>query len=811
METTIPSSATHQKTEKTAMLFSERIGRLRTDLLNSVYEADIERARYYTHSYRETEGMGAAMRSAKALEKTLAQMSIKIDADERLVGAKTIKRVAGPLGIERSLSSYITLIGFQFNGKQTSDIAFLDRVGYTGPEFLKGFLDVPEETITEFSEEILSYWKEKDLTSRMVALWREQGLYPDGEAGKGPVNVIGMQGHVTVGLKKVLDRGFSGIIRQAEEELAKLKSDAPMADKRRDFLAAVGVCAAAVCSFSARYAELAEKLALTAPEKRKQELREMAARCRKVPEKPADTFMEALQSIWMTQITTVISYGEDSIFAPGRVDQFLYPYYKKDLENGRITPEKAMEAIEEYLIKLSTFLSFGANNVTIGGIDKNGEDAVNDISYMFLDAHFRLKGMRNGLAVRISPRTPREFLAKTCQTHRTTAGVAFYNDNVIIQDLMGDGYGLEDARNYSVVGCVEPTGTGNNNGYTAGNSIRLSSVLDMALHQGRQFGTGWMQIGPETPAPETFATIADVKDAFKAQLHHCFDIMTRRAAIKDKLFSEEFPTPLISSTIEGCIESGMDITSGGAKVNHGGVSARAVATVANSLAAIQWAVFDRKIVSMKELVDHLDNNFQDAEPLRQKLLNSAPKYGNGDPVADEMAVWVADAYSRETRSRAYDMGGTYRPCLVSSGTHMQEGRVCGATPDGRRAGEPVANGISPANSTEKNGMTAALRSAAAVSAVPMSNGSSLNLNINPGTIKAEEGLDKFVSLMEAYFEMGGRQVQINPMNKETLKDAQKNPENYLDLMVKVSGYSYRFVDLSKALQNDILARTEFEV
>lgn len=794
-----------------SMLYSARIGKMKEDLLASYNEADIERARYYTRSYAGTEGQGAGMRAALGLKEMLDHMSIKIDAEDILVGAKTIKKLAAPMGIERNVSNYLTLLGSKFAGKDTSEIAFLDKVGYTGPEFLKGFLEVPEKTMAEFSDEILSYWKGKNLSARMVELWKEAGLYQDWESNKGAINAIGMQGHVTVGLKKVLDIGFTGIKQQAQDSLSKLMKNDHLVEKRTDFLEAAQVCAQAVCDHSVRYAELAEKLASESSADRKKELLQIAERCRKVPAQPAESFMEALQSLWLTQVTTVISYGEDSIFAPGRVDQLLYPYYKKDLENGLITKEQALEALEEYLVKVSTFLSFGANNITIGGIDKKGEDTVNETSYMFLDAHQRLKGMRHGLAVRISNKTPRAFLLKTAETHRRTAGVAFYNDEVIIRDLMGDGYSLEDARDYSIVGCVEPTGTGNNNGYTASNSIRLSAILEMALHQGRHLGCGWNQIGASTPEPESLQSFDDVKEAFLTQLKYCLDLLTQRADIKDKLFADEFPTPLISSTIEGCVESGLDITSGGAKVNHGGVSARALATVANSLAAIQWAVFEKKLVSMKELVDHLMNNFEDAEELRQQLLSKAPKFGNGDPVVDDLAVWVADAYSTEVRKRECVMGGNYRPLLVSSGTHMQEGRVCGATPDGRLAREPVTNGISPANGTEQKGMTAVFRSAAAVSAVPMSNGSALNMIVNPSTIKSDEGLDKFTSMLEAYFEMGGRQVQFNPISKETLRDAQDNPQNYLDLMVKVSGYSYRFVDLSRALQNDILARTEFRV
>ena len=791
--------------------FSPRIARLRDDLLAACYEADIERARYYTQSYKDTEGEAPAVRAAKGLENTLRHMSIKIDPDDLLAGVKTIKKVAGPIGIERSLSSLMSFVGVQFQGKDVEAIRFMDRVGGNSPEFLKGYLDLPDEMVDEFSNEILPFWEGKDLHSKMVSLWREKGALRDGESPSGPIGAGGMQGHVTVGLKKVLDMGFSGIARQAEEQMAKLTPNAPLFEKRHDFLTAVQIAAEAVIHHSRRYERLAEEMARTTPEPRKQELLEMAHRCRNVPEHSAQTFMEALQSIWMTQITTVISYGEDSIFAPGRVDRLLFPYYEKDVAQGRLTREQAVEAIEEYLIKLSTFIAFGANNITIGGMDEKGENTVNTVSYLFLEAHENIKGLRNGLAVRISENTPRDFLKRAVETHRRTAGIAFFNDAVIIRDLNADGYSLEAARDYSIVGCVEPTGTGNNNGYTASNSIRLSAVLEMALHQGRQFGADWQQVGMETPPAETFTSIEDVKQAFADQLNYNMALMVKRANIKDQLFSDEFPTPLLSSTIEGCVESGLDITSGGAKFNHGGVSARALATVANSIAAIQWAVFEEKLVTMAELVEHLKDNFKDAESLRQKIISYAPKYGNADPRVDDIAVWVANTYSEEARQHACILGGVYRPLLVASGTHVYEGRATGATPDGRLAKEPVSNGISPVNGTEKNGMTAVMQSVCAVSAIPMPDGTGMNMNFNPAMIQTEEGLDKFTSLLEAYFEMGGRHVQFNPFSRETLKDAQANPKKYPDLMVKVSGYSYRFIDLSRALQDDIVSRTEFNM
>jgi pyruvate formate-lyase/glycerol dehydratase family glycyl radical enzyme len=791
--------------------YSERITRLRGNFLTSPYEADIERARYYTRSYKQTEGESPCLRAAKGLEETLRHMSIRIEEDERLVGAKTFKKIAGPIGIERSSKSMAILLGANFHHKDVEDIGFLDRAGNQSPEFLKSLLNMPEEMHQELTQEILPYWKGKDIRSKMINGWKKAGLYKPGEPDSSPVEIADMQGHVTAGLKKVLNTGFKGIAAQAAEQLTKLGIDDRNFGQRRNFLESVQVAAKAVCDHAERYASLAEEMARQTQGPRKSELTAIAERCRRVPAEPPRNFWEALQSIWMTQALLVLSYGEDSIICPGRVDQILFPFYQKDLEAGLIIEEEALEALEEYFIKLSTFISFGPNNVTIGGLTPKGQDAVNEVSYLMLEAHRRLKGLRNGLAVRFSEKTPPEFLTKACETHRYTAGVAFYNDAVVIRDLVKDGYALEDARDYSIVGCVEPTGTGNNSGYTAGSGVRLSVILEMALNEGRAFSYKWEQLGIKTPSASELKTFEDVKKAFADQLTYSMDLMAKKTRIKDQIFAESFPSPLLSSTIEGCVESGQDLTRGGAFYNHGSVSARGVATVANSLAAIRWAVFEEKLVTLEELVKHLRNNFEGAELLRQQLIHKAPKYGNADPKVDELALWVTGLYSREARKHGRLLGGVYRTLLVASGTQLYEGRDCWATPDGRLARQPVSNGISPSNGTEMNGMTSAMRSVAAVCFPNMSNGCGFNMNINPLTIRTDEGLNKFVSLIEGFFDLGGRQVQFNPIRRETLKDAQKNPINYPDLMVKVSGYSFRFVDLSRALQEDIINRTEFGV
>lgn len=775
--------------------YSERIGRLREDVVSSPLEADIERARYYTESYKETEGQPPCMRAAKALEKTLRQMSIRIEDDDRIVGAKTYKKVACPVGVERTFLDRFFMIGVPFHGKSAKDIAFLDFAGTGSPSWVENLLDAPDEIVNEVKDEIMSYWAGKNLNSQMQARWEKEGLRSRGDQSAMIAAVADMQGHVTIGIKKILDNGFKGIADQAARKLRELTKTEEDDEQKRDFLESVQVAAMAVCKHAERYARLAEEMARKEEGQRRRELLEIADRCRRVPANPPITFLDAVQAIWMSQVVLSISYGEDAIFAPGRVDQYLYPFYERDKDAGWFSQSDCIEILQEYYIKLSTYLGFGPNNLTIGGVGRDGKNATNEISYLMLEAFLRLKAIRNSLAVRISKDAPRDFLLKACEVHQKTAGLAFYNDEIVIRDLMTDGYALEDARDYGVVGCAELTSTGNNNGYTSGSSCLLPFALERAIHA--------------LAEPKTFE---EVKHAFARQLADAVNMMVKLTDVKDQLFAESFPAPLLSATIEGCIESGRDVTRGGARYNHGTVSAQGIATVANSLAAIEWAVFDNKLIPWKELIGHLRNNFEGAEEQRQLLLRKAPKYGNNDPKADEIAIWVADVLDKESRNHKRPIdGGTYRALMISAGTQTIEGLKLGATPDGRKAGEAVSNGMSPQNGTDTRGATSALHSAAKVCVPRLSAGTVFNMTLNPLSIRSREGIEKFAALIEAYFALGGRQVQFNPMGRETLIDAQKNPNNYPDLMVRVSGYSYRFIDLSKALQNDIIARTEFDI
>jgi len=840
---------------------SQRTRRMKERFLSSPFALDIERARCYTRVWKRMGGSGdkePCMRAALALQETLHKMTVHINDDEQFVGMKAAGLLAEPIGIERgSFNGAIALFLGRF-----ADQNMALPVGGISPERSGEVIgSITPQMRRELKKEILPFWRGKTAHERKIRELTLEGLYR-GQALIGPVSLmrmikglggprnairvmsknvggdispmswrsltmaprairlayevlpdltyllLDMQGHIVPGYRRVLEHGFIGIAEWAGRRLQGLEKRDGDYKRREDFLRSVQVAAKAVCDFSERYADLAGEMAAETEGERKAELLAIAERCRRVPAQSPRTFMEAMQSVWMTQAVLAVSYGLDNVFTAGRMDQYLYPYYLADIEAGRITREEAVEAVEELLIKVARNLIFGPNNITIGGLDRDGEDATNEMSYIFLEALENVRGMGDGLAVRISHAAPREFLLRACETHRITAGVAFYNDDIVIRDMVADAYDIEDARDYSIVGCVEPTSTGNDNSYTAGNGIFLVLALEMALGRGHRLMTGSRRVGARTRDPRRFRNFEDVKEAFERQVAHVVAKSVRMTEVKDKVFAG-FPTPLLSSTVEGCLESGLDLTWGGARYNNGHVNAQALATVADSLAAVRWAVFEQGIVSMRELIKALRRDFTGYEPLQQALLRKAPKFGNDDPRVDDLAEWVSEIFTREVRKHPCWRGGKYRPSMFSSGTQDLEGGLCGATPDGRLAGDVVSNGISPTNGMEMTGATAVFHSVAAAGKTFMSDGSALNMNLSPAMLQSDENVEKLASLLEAYFVLGGRHVQFNPLDAETLRDAQAHPEKYPDLTVKVTGYSARFVDLSKTLQDDIIARTEF--
>ncbi|MBA3027258.1 MAG: hypothetical protein FP816_00360 [Desulfobacteraceae bacterium] len=781
---------------------SDRIKGLRDIFFNAKWEIDIDRMKYYTQAYKETEGQLPPMRNAKGLEKTLANMTIRIDDEELIVGAKSSKRYSAPSAIEvGGARGYATVALACYKSGKTVPEVMPDGFMGRSAEFLKHVHEFTEEEYKLITEEIFPYWDIK-VPENVRSMAGLGGIFSGGKVPPMPWH------HISVGLEKPLKMGLKGIAHQAADRMKELNPDETGYEKKKDFLEAVQVSCDAVIMFAARYAKMAEEKAKTAAPQRRKELLEIAERCLHVPAEPPRNFMEALQTIYLIQMAVIVSHG-DAVICPGRVDQYLYPFYKEDREAGRITPEQAMEAIEEYQIK--TAYSFNGPGVfTIGGVDKNGDDAVNYISHLFVEAHRNLKGLCNGIAARISEKTPRDFLTKICEVNRHTAGIAIYNDDVQIRDLIqGGGYKLEDARDWCNIGCTEITGSANNNGNTAVGLFHVP-CLEMALNEGRAMMSGWQPMGVKTPPVSELKTFEDVKKAFAAQVAHGIEKTVKGIHEREPKVSGVFAQPLLSATIEGCIESATDLYAGGAKYNHATIGNQGLATQADSLTAIKWAVFDKKLITLEDLVKHLRNNFKDAEEVRQMLIN-APKYGNDDPYADETALWVVENFVNELKKHKYWIkDGTLRGLMISSATHQYEGMVVGATPDGRLAGTPVSNGMSPSNAMEKNGLTAALISGATTASIPLGDGSSFNITFNPSLLQGDEQLDKFTSMVEGYLSLGGRQLNPNPVSIATLVDAQKNPGNYPELQVKVSGYSARFIDIHKSLQDDIIKRTGFE-
>lgn len=831
---------------KTEISGPSRTQTYRRKILEAPYEICIERARYYTESYKETRGLHPAIRAAKALENTMQKMTIYILPEEQIVGNRSSKLVATVIPIERGELNYVLKIDLK-NLKNRDNRPF----------------HISREEERELME-MIKYWKGKTVRDRRTKIMKEKGLHF--KISLGPraswrrfknfgfknmwdiiklysggrlrhissslnevtlnnpnlvMNVFDTQGHLVIGINNVIKTGFKGVKEKAQEVMKTVRDP-----EKKKFLEAVMICCDATRMFAERFATLAEEMASNEKDpQRREELLRMAENCRWVPWNPPRSFHEACQFLWFTQVIAAISYGVGLIGAVGRVDQYLYPYYKKDLEQGKITRGQALELVEELLIKFSYNLlllpSFGKHTaselgadedaLTIGGVGRDGEDATNELSYIWMDACKNMKNLTNTFTIRVSSKSSDDWLQKIAEVYSVTSGPAIFNDEVVIPALVNNGTELEDARDYAVIGCVEPTSAGNTFGCTSGNDISLVGILEMVLTNGmiRMIGR---KTGADTGDPRKFTTFEQVMDAFKKQVIHSVDVISQLVEIKDEVYAEYYPNPYISATLEGCVENARDMTQGGAKYNFNSISGRGLGTTTDSLAALKKVVFDDKNATMDEVIDALESDFRGkkGERLRQILINRAPKYGNDDDYADEIAREIAGTFCDIVMSKKAWRGGPYRASFFSYGMHVLDGNLLGATPNGRKAREPTSNSLSPSNGVEKNGPTSILKSCAKIDHTKIANGCALNIKMLPSFLRGQERRQKLASLIRAYFELGGSEVQLNVVDTKTLRAAQKHPENYHDLVVRVSGYCAYFTDLGKPIQDDIIARQEFE-
>lgn len=790
----------------------KRTIKLKNNLLSSKYELCIERMKYFTEIYKKYAHDPEIIKRAKALAHTLRNMTIFIRENELLVGNETSKNLGEKIFLD--LYSY---------DRTLDDRKSIQK--YKKREVQPFFIE--DQEIDELLK-IIPFWKGKAVYGDIIPkkLFNKKlitGLDRIKTAAPNIAIANGTnEGHICINYEKLLKLGYNGILREVEAYQSSLSKNDPKYDEKFNFYEAVKICYKAAINFSKRYFELANNLSLNEKNgQRKNELEEIAKMMDKFTKKTADTFYEAVQLIHFTQNIVNIIY-QRSVVALGRLDQILWPYYQKDLEKNTITRKFALELIEELNLKLTWNVTliptdytmvanaFGQNTqtITISGVDINGNDATNDLSYLFLEAYKNIKTLTTDLSIRIHKATPKEFIKQAIELFQFTSGIAFYNDDIIIPALEKAGYSFKDAQNYALIGCVEPTSQGNTFAATGRMYVNLPGVLELTLNNGYCNLTR-QKSGLETGDPKNFTTFKKLYGAFINQLRYNIEKSVKVAEIGDNMTIKHLQKPFISALIDGCLESGKDYTAGGAKYNFSSITTYGFATLVDSLYNIKKLVYDEKLISLPHLIQILNSNFKGHEDFRQKLINKYDKWGNDKEEIDLFASQLWDLYCSEVVKNKCIRGGRYNPGAYSMGVHVMEGLFTKPTADGRKAMQPISNSLSPVNKVEKNGITATLNSIAKLNYDFATNGVAVNVRIHPQNLENAEKVDKFYHLLKSYFDLGGMQVQPTVVSTETLRDAQMHPEQYPDLIVKVGGYNATFIDLGTPIQNDIINRLEY--
>jgi formate C-acetyltransferase len=680
---------------------------------------------------------------------------------------------------------------------------------------------VDGDTRRIYKENIIPYWKGKSIRDiifrEMSDEWKaafEAGVFTEFLEQRAP-------GH-TVLDDKIYGKGLVDFQKDIAKSIAELDflHDSE-AYKKMEELRAMKIAAEAMVQHAKRYAEKAKVLLKKEKDpKRRKELKKIAEICMHVPARAPRDFWEAVQHYWFVHLGVITELNPWDAFNPGRLDQHLYPFYKKGLEDGTLTREKARELLQLLWIKFNnhpappkvgvtaeesnTYNDFALINT--GGVKTDGSDGVNELSYLILDVVEEMRIPQPSSMVQISKKTPDDFLKRALRIIRTGFGQpSVFNTDVIIQELLRQGKSIEDARNGGASGCVE-TGAFGKECYILTGYFNLVKVLEIALNNGVDPRTG-QKIGLETGDPTKLKSFDEIFDAFNRQLRHFVDIKIRGNNIIERLYAEHLPAPFLSLLISDCIAKGKDYNDGGARYNTNYVQGVGLGTVTDSLAAIEYQVFDQKHVTLKELLRTMKANFEGYEKLRQTLLNKTPKYGNDDEYADQIMKAVFEAYYSAVDGRPNTKGGTYRINLLPTTVHVYFGKVVGATPEGRKSAEPLSEGVSPVQGADRKGPTAVIKSVSKIDHA-RTGGTLLNQKFAPELLADEEGLDKLAHLIRTYFKLDGHHIQFNVVNADTLRDAQKNPEKHRDLLVRVAGYTDYFVNLTEQLQNEIITRTE---
>lgn len=782
-----------------------RIEKLREQSLNAINSISAERGLLITEFYKNHIAFGDSIpvQRAKSFEYILANKTICINDLELIVGER------GPAPKATPTYPEITVHSLQ-------DLDILNTRE-------KVWFRVDETTQNAFEETIIPFWNGRSNRDRimqaMTTEWHDAyaaGIFTEFMEQRAP-------GHTVAGYK-IFQKGMLDILVDIDESMASLDwvNDAQAFDKMEE-LKGMKIVANAIVMFANRHADKLEILAAEEQEAtRKAELLEMARVCRRVPAHAPQTFHEVLQHYWFVHLGVVTELNPWDSFNPGRLDQHLYPFYKAETEAGTLSRDQAVELLESFWVKFNnhpappkvgitalesnTYTDFALIN--LGGLKPDGTDAVNEMSYILLDVIEEMRLLQPSSMVQLSKLNPDSFIDRAVKITETGFGQpSIFNTDAIVKELTAQGKSLEDARNGGASGCVE-SGAFGTESYILCGYFNLPKILELTLHDGFDTRTG-KQLGLHTGQPSEFKTYADLLAAFKAQVEHFLRIKIIGNNTIEKIFMTHIPTPFLSLIIDDCVARGMDYITGGSRYNTNYIQGVGMGTITDSLTALKKHVFEEKSIALPDFVKVLENDFNDADEWLYKLLYKTPKYGNDDDAADDQLVDVFNIYHDAVNGHTSPRGAAYRINLLPTTCHVYFGSVMHASADGRKAGVPVSEGISPVQGADRNGPTSVVKSAAKIDHL-RTGGTLLNQKFTPGFFEDETAIRKVSSLVRSYFRMDGHHIQFNVVNASTLRDAQKHPEKYRNLIVRVAGYSDYFNDLGLDLQNEIINRTEHE-
>lgn len=775
---------------------TERISSLKEKMLSQPRYASIEQAMIITNTYKENENKPRIIQRALALKNAMEKLEISIESEELIVGNRTA-------GVRYG-------IVFPESGS-----TWVDKELETLPTRAQDKFDVKDEDIKTFREVIKPYWEGKSLEDILRIRY---GKEFDEIAKVVKINQKDhAQGHICPNCEEWLQKGPAEIKKEAEKHLEK------STDKAKDFYESVILVMEGTQNFMMRYHDLLMEYANNeTDEDKKENIILVAQNCKNISIAPPQTFHEAVQSLWFLFVILHMESNASS-FSPGRMDKFLYPFYKKDIKLGKLDDQKALEIVESLWLKFNEivymrnshsakfFAGFPIGfNIAIGGQDENGNDYSNEVSFLCLKAQEQLGLPQPNLSVRLNQKTDDKILKEAIHVVAKGSGMPqFFNDEAVIPSMIEIGIDEKDARDYAIVGCVELTTQGNNLGWSDAAMFNLNKTLEVTLTGGRCLLTG-EQIAENYGDITTYNTFEELEEAFKKHIDYFMDKMILACEEVEKAHIELLPSPFLSSVIDSCIERGMDVTNGGAKYNYSGIQMIQVANLADSLAAIKQLVFDENRISKEDLLSALKNNFDGYEIIRTMLLNKVPKYGNDidwvDTIGAKWAEYFRNRLSKFTNYR----GGKYHTGMYTVSAHVPMGENVGASPDGRFAKEPLADGgMSPVYGRDLKGPTAVLKSVSKLDKLLTSNGGLLNMKFLPEFFRTEKGIDKFAGMLRSFVDLEIPHIQFNVVRKEDLLAAKKNPEQYRGLTIRVAGYTAYFIELADELQNEIIARTSY--